>query len=258
MKIIFDPEEPLKFSTSATIGIFDGVHIGHKKILSLVQKKARQKGICSCVITFNPHPQKVLRKTDIALIIPLRERFRLLKEEGVDITVCYTFTEEFASISAKDFIRHILIRKLNVKNLFVGPDFFFGKSREGNVELLHTMGRMYKFETEVVEPAYLNGEVVSSTIIRRFIEDGMVRRAARFLGKSFSIEGTVKEGEKRGRGDRGGRGHLKSGVKRRGGASWETGGKEFNSKDNVSLVACHCLAVEFPVSCFPMRVSISK
>jgi riboflavin kinase/FMN adenylyltransferase len=199
MKVIFDPEDPLEFSTSATVGVFDGVHIGHKRIINLVQKEARQKGLISCVITFDPHPQKVLRKTDIPLIVPLGERLRLLEEEGVDVTACYRFTKEFASISAKDFVGEILVRRLNIKSLFVGPDFFFGKNREGNVELLKAMGKIHKFETRLVEPASLNGEVISSTVIRKLIEDGMVRKAAHFLGKNFSVEGIVREGERRGR-----------------------------------------------------------
>jgi riboflavin kinase / FMN adenylyltransferase len=199
MKVIVDPEEPLKFSTSATIGIFDGVHIGHKKIISLVRKDAKEKGSTSCVITFYPHPQKVLRGTDILLIVPLKERFRLLEKEEVEVTVCYNFTKEFAAISAEDFIKDILVRKLSVKSMFVGPDFLFGRRRGGNLELLEAMGRTYKFETRMVEPAVLDGEVVSSTTIRNLIEDGMVKKAAQFLGNHFSIDGRIKEGEKRGR-----------------------------------------------------------
>src|SRR3990172_3778454 len=160
MKVIFDPEVPLKFSTSATIGIFDGVHIGHRRIISLLRKDAKEKGISSCVITFHPHPQKVLRGIDVPLIVPLKERFGLLKKEGVDVTVCYSFTKEFASVQAEDFVRDMLV---------------------GRVEL-----------------ALSDGEVISSTTIRKLIEEGMVRKAARFLGYSFSIEGTVKEGERRG------------------------------------------------------------
>jgi riboflavin kinase / FMN adenylyltransferase len=199
MKVIFDPEEPLKFPTSATIGIFDGVHIGHKKIISLVRKEAKEKGFTSCVITFYPHPQKVLRGTDTPLIVPLKERFRLLEKEGVEVTVCYSFTKEFAAMAAEDFVGDILVKKLRIRSIFVGSDFFFGRRRQGNIELLEAMGRTYKFETRMVEPALLDGEVVSSTAIRNLIEDGMVKKAARFLGDYFSIEGRIKEGEKRGR-----------------------------------------------------------
>ncbi len=199
MKVIFDPKEPIKFATSTTIGIFDGVHIGHKKIISLVRRDAHERGLTSCVVTFYPHPQKVLRGTDIPLIVPLKERFRLLEKEGVEVSVCYNFTKEFAAISAEDFVKDVLVKKLNIKSIFVGSDFLFGRRREGNVALLESMGRIYKFETRIVEPVVLDGEVVSSTIIRNLIEDGMVKKAARFLGDYFSIEGIIKEGEKRGR-----------------------------------------------------------
>ncbi len=199
MKVIFDPEVPLKFSTSATIGIFDGVHIGHRRILSLLRKDAREKGISSCVITFHPHPQKVLRGIDVPLIVPLKERFRLLEKEGVDVTVCYSFTKKFASVQAEDFVRDMLVGRLGIRTIFVGPDFFFGRNREGNINLLEAMGKTYNFEIRRVEPALLDGEVISSTTIRKLIEEGMVREAARFLSYSFSIEGTVKEGERRGR-----------------------------------------------------------
>ncbi len=199
MKVIFDPQSPLKFSNSATIGIFDGVHVGHRRIIGLLRKDAREKGTSSCVITFHPHPQKVLRRINIPLIVPLKERFKLLEKEGVDVTVCYSFTEEFASVSAEEFVRDILVGKLGIKSIFVGPDFFFGRNREGNLNLLEAMGKTYNFETKRVEPAILDGEVISSSSIRKLIEEGMVRKAARFLGYSFSIEGIVKEGERRGR-----------------------------------------------------------
>lgn len=199
MKVIFNPEEPLEFPTSVTIGIFDGVHVGHKKIIGLLKNEAREKGLHSCVVTFHPHPQKVLRKTAMPLIVPLRERLKLLEKEGVDITVCFNFTKEFAQISAKDFVRDTLVRKLRVRTIFVGPDFFFGRKREGNIDLLESLGRTHGFETKIVEPVSLDNEPVSSTVIRDLIENGKVEKAGRFLGRNFFIEGRIKEGEKRGR-----------------------------------------------------------
>ncbi len=199
MKVIFDPEVPLKSPTSATIGIFDGVHLGHRRLISLLLKDAREKGVSSCIVTFHPHPQKILRGIDVPLILPLRERFRLLEKEGVDVTVCYSFTKEFSALSAKEFVSDMLVGRLRIKSIFVGPDFFFGRNREGNLNMLEVMGKSYNFETRKVEPALLDGEVISSTAIRMLIEEGMVRKAARFLGDSFSIEGIVKEGERRGR-----------------------------------------------------------
>jgi riboflavin kinase/FMN adenylyltransferase len=199
MKVIFDPKEKIKESTSATIGIFDGVHLGHKSIIGLMQKNAARNSCASCVVTFFPHPQKVLRGIDMPLIVPLKERFRLLEKAGVDIAVCFNFTKAFSKISAKDFVKNYLVEKLNIKTIFVGPDLFFGRNREGNVELLKSMEKSFNFETRTVRPVYFEDELISSTAIREFIEDGNVKKAASFLGDCFCVEGNVKEGERRGR-----------------------------------------------------------
>ncbi|MEK6224437.1 MAG: bifunctional riboflavin kinase/FAD synthetase [Thermodesulfobacteriales bacterium] len=199
MKVIFDPEEPIQNSTSATIGNFDGVHIGHKKILSAVKQEAKQQGLSSCVITFHPHPQKVLQNIDIPLLVPIRERLKLLEDQGIDVVACYTFTKEIAKISAQDFVTDILVGKLNLKHLIVGPDFSFGREREGNLSLLNKMGAEYGFDTEVVETALYEGEIVSSTSIRNLVREGNLLKARNFLGYNFYIEGQVKEGERRGR-----------------------------------------------------------
>ncbi|GJM16269.1 MAG: riboflavin biosynthesis protein [Thermodesulfobacteriota bacterium] len=199
MKVIFDPEEPIENSTSATIGNFDGVHIGHKKILTAIKEEAKQQGLSSCVITFHPHPQKVLQNIDIPLLVPIRERLKLLEEQGIDVVACYTFTKDIAKISAQDFVTDILVGKLNLKHLIVGPDFSFGRRREGNLSLLNKMGSEYGFDTEVVETALLDGEIVSSTSIRKLVREGNLIKAGKFLGYNFYIEGQVKEGEKRGR-----------------------------------------------------------
>lgn len=199
MKVIFDPEEPIENSTSATIGNFDGVHLGHKKILSAIKEEAKEQGLSSCVITFHPHPQKVLQNIDIPLLLPIRERLKLLEGEGIDVVACYTFTKEIAMITAEDFVTDILVGKLNLKHLIVGPDFSFGRKRQGNLELLKKMGKEYGFDTEVVQTALIDGEIVSSTSIRELVREGNLKKAARFLGYNFYIEGQVKEGEKRGR-----------------------------------------------------------
>ncbi len=199
MKVIFDPEEPIQNSTSATIGNFDGVHLGHKKILDAIKEEAHQQGLSSCVITFHPHPQKVLQNIDIPLLMPIRERLKLLEKEGIDVVACYTFTEDIAKISAEDFVTDILVGKLNLKHLIVGPDFSFGRKRQGNLELLNKMGSEYGFDTEVVDTASVNGEVVSSTAIRNLVREGNMDKAGKFLGYNFYIEGEVKEGERRGR-----------------------------------------------------------
>jgi riboflavin kinase/FMN adenylyltransferase len=122
-----------------------------------------------------------------------------LEDQGIDVVACYTFTKEIAKISAQDFVTDILVGKLNLKHLIVGPDFSFGRKREGNLSLLNKMGAEYGFDTEVVETALYEGEIVSSTSIRNLIREGNLLKARNFLGYNFYIEGQVKEGERRGR-----------------------------------------------------------
>ncbi len=199
MRVIFDPKEPLGAKSVATVGVFDGVHLGHKRVLRLVVGAAKEKGLNSLVLTFHPHPQKVLAGDDIPLIVPLEERFRLLEKEGIETVVCYIFNQEFASISAEDFVKDILVQKLGIKRIFASADFRFGHDRGGDFKLLQKMGRIYDFEISLIETEAVEGEVVSSTAIRELLETGNVKKAARFLGRLFSIEGRVVEGDRRGK-----------------------------------------------------------
>jgi len=199
MKLLIDPTERLETQTAATIGNFDGLHLGHKQIISHVTDKARKDDLSSCVITFHPHPQKVLQNIDVPLLFPIRERFKLIEKAGIDVIACFTFTKELANIPANDFIADILVDLLKVKDLTIGPDFMFGYKRQGNAELLKKVGNVYNFDTQIVGPAVIGDEVVSSSKIRRIIKDGDVCKASKLLGYNFYIEGAVSEGEKRGR-----------------------------------------------------------
>lgn len=199
MKILIDPKESLEFATSAAIGNFDGLHLGHRSILEILKDKSLSKDTKSCVITFDPHPQKVITKKEISLILPLEERFHLLEREGVDCTVCLKFTKKLSLLHAKDFVEEILIKLLNIKDIIVGPGFMFGNKRSGNSELLLNMGKDHGFETTVVNPESVDGEIISSSLIRQYIKDGNIEKASRLLGYSYYIKGNTVEGEKRGR-----------------------------------------------------------
>ncbi len=198
MELIFDPKEPLKFSTSTGIGNFDGVHLGHKKIINAL-KKTEDSTVKTSIITFDPHPQKVLGKRDISLIYPLEERFTILESKGVECVICLPFTEELSNYSAHDFVSKILVDLLRVKNIAVGPGFIFGNNRSGNIDLLSSLGNKLGFNTTIVEPGKVGNDTVSSTRVRDFIEKGYVEQANRFLGDEYFIKGKVVEGEKRGR-----------------------------------------------------------
>ncbi len=199
MKLIHNPSKNIGLKICAAIGIFDGVHIGHKSIIQLVKQSADADNLSSCLITFNPHPQEVITGKELPLIVPFNERVKLLENETLDITVCFSFTKEFSGLSAETFITDILVGRLNLKKLFVGPDFVFGRNRGGNTELLYNLGKKLGFETKSVSQVTKNGHPVSSTEIRNLISEGKIEKVNEYLGRTYSIEGKVTEGEKRGR-----------------------------------------------------------
>ena len=128
MEFIKDPQKPMEMSTSAAIGNFDGLHLGHQEIIELLKKIAEKKSSSTCIVTFEPHPQKVLANKDVSIIYPKEEKYRLLEKFGVDYTVCLNFTKELSNLSGKDFVKEILVDKLRIKDIVVGPDFMFGMS----------------------------------------------------------------------------------------------------------------------------------
>lgn len=199
MEIIIDPKQPLDFQTSAGIGNFDGIHLGHKKIINAVKQRSRENSTRSCAITFDPHPQKVLGRKEVSLIFPLERRFEMLEATGIDVVVCLNFTRELSEVSAEDFVKDILLHRLRIKNIIVGPGFSFGHKRQGNVDLLRSMGETHGFNTVVAEAAQVDDRVVSSSAIRGLVRDGEISEANRFFGYDYYIEGIVVEGERRGR-----------------------------------------------------------
>ena len=180
------------------VGVFDGVHLGHKHLISQLVGKAEQENSLSGVVTFRQHPQEVLHP-DIKLpfLTDLAEREKLLRNEGVDIIVPLTFTAETSRLSARDFIAR-LKKHLRMRGIVIGPDFALGKKREGNVDALGTLGRELGFSVTVVPPVVIDGEIVSSTAIRQALADGDVHRVRRLAGRGFSLRGHVVAGAGRG------------------------------------------------------------
>lgn len=197
MNTITDPKEPVGFPTSAAIGNFDGVHLGHKAIIKSLKEHLGETR--SCIITFDPHPQTVITKKDIPLIMPFSERVELLKREEIDLLVRLNFTEELSLLHAEDFVRQILVDKLNIRRIIVGPDFSFGYKRSGNTELLTRLGQQLGYETIKASPVTIGDEIISSSNIRNYLKNGDVKKASDMLGYRYYIRGRVKEGEKRGR-----------------------------------------------------------
>ncbi|MBW1804786.1 MAG: bifunctional riboflavin kinase/FAD synthetase [Deltaproteobacteria bacterium] len=201
MGIIYNLNELEKPLTNPvlTIGNFDGVHKGHLTLFDKVKEKAKAINGQSAVMTFEPHPIKVMKPGNgPPLITPTRQKLRLISSSGIDVVFCIPFTHEFAAISAEDFIRKILVDTLGIREIVVGYDYTFGNRRLGDINLLKKKGDELGFKVHNVEPIYLNNTLISSTSIRRFVQEGNLREAKRLLGRDYQISGIVTKGEERG------------------------------------------------------------
>jgi riboflavin kinase/FMN adenylyltransferase len=186
--------------TLLTIGVFDGVHLGHKFLISKLVRLAARQNLLSCVITFRQHPRDLLSpKTKLLYLSTLPERERLLKNEGIDIVVALSFNWELAKLSARQFVS-LLQKHLKMRGLVIGPDFTLGRDREGNAALLRSLGEEMGFSVTIVAPKTIDGEVASSTVIRQALADGNMEKVTRLLGRPFSLLGKVTHGEHRGTG----------------------------------------------------------
>ena len=185
--------------TALTIGVFDGVHLGHRHLLTQLRALA-QPGLASCVITFLNHPRTILSPggPPHLYLMPRQKRIDALRGAGVDRVIPMDFTAQISQLTYREFVQ-ILVDKLNLKKLLIGPDFAMGKRRGGTGPSLTELGRELGYTVTVAEPYTLNGQVVSTTAIRQIIEAGDMRGAEMLLGRPFSLEGPVINGEARGR-----------------------------------------------------------
>lgn len=185
--------------TLLTIGVFDGVHAGHRYLLEKLQQQAAEKNLLSGVVTFNPHPQSVLHPHDqLPWLSDVEDRIRAFEDLGINIVAVLTFTSKVAQLSAKEFIS-LVKKQLRMRGIMVGPDFALGRGGEGNINLLRALGREMKFSVEVIPPFTINGEVVSSTLIRQALVQGDMRKVERLMGRHFYLRGKVTTSDKRGR-----------------------------------------------------------
>ncbi len=186
-------------NTVLTIGNYDGVHLGHQKILSAVVKKAAETGGTSMVMTFDPHPVKVIAPDkQIKLLTTTAEKARLLESAGIQVLLLVNFNREFANTPAEDFIEEILVKKLRVREVIVGDHYTFGKQKRGTIDLLKKYGKLRGFGVQAIKNVTVHGNVVSSSAVRSLIQRGAVSEAAQYLGRAYSIEGTVIRGKGRG------------------------------------------------------------
>jgi len=201
MQIIRDLGEISKPFKDAvvTIGNFDGVHIGHQALFRQVIEKARSIGGTSVVMTFEPHPLRVLNGNKRFPLITLYEqKVELIGARGVDTLVCVPFTREFAAIPARTFVKDILCNVIGMTSVVVGADYSFGKKREGDISLLTEMGRTHGFEVIVSGWIEEGARRISSTEIRNLVRDGQLEEARELLGRHYQVRGTVIRGRDRG------------------------------------------------------------
>jgi riboflavin kinase/FMN adenylyltransferase len=203
MKLITDLSHftSIKNSHSViTLGNFDGLHLGHQKLVKMVIDRAEQTGGQSVVFTFQPHPLKILAPNRCPPLLSLyEEKVELFRDMGIDLLIMAPFTHELSSLLPEDFVRNVLHNLLRVKAIIVGNNYRFGRGRRGNVMMLRKLGQIYGFDVLIVDEMTINGEIISSTKIRRLLIIGEVEHAARLLGRYYAITGTVVQGDKRGR-----------------------------------------------------------
>ena len=183
-----------------TIGNFDGVHLGHREILRRVVERARRDGLRATVVTFDPHPLRVLQPDEApALLLTLEQRLAEIERTGIDAVLVLRFDAELAKLSAREFVEQIVVGTLRTKAILVGENFRFGHRGAGNVKLLREFGRGFGFEVACIDPVECRDEVVSSSAIRRAICEGRAMDAGRLLGRAFSLAGEIQTGTGAGR-----------------------------------------------------------
>jgi len=182
-----------------TIGNFDGVHKGHLALFDKVKERAKAIDGQSVVMTFEPHPLKIMKPANgPQLITHTGQKLELIEKAGIDVIVCVSFDQEFAAIPARDFVNNILVKRIGIKEIVVGYDYTFGHNREGDINLLREIGNDSGFIVHLVGPIEIEHTLVSSTSIRRLVQEGRVEEAGVLLGRDFEVQGTVVKGQNRG------------------------------------------------------------
>lgn len=203
MEVIHYPDDPRPVSWRSPVlalGNFDGLHRGHFKIIERIQRGAAERGGTSVVLTFDPHPPRILRPDKApALLMTKGQKLDALSRAGVQGAAVVRFTREMSQWEPEMFVRSVLVEWLRVAEVWVGADFQFGRERSGNFTLLRSLGAQHGFRAEKIDPIRYKDFIVSSTRIRRLVSEGRVDGAGALLGHHYAIDGTIVEGDKRGR-----------------------------------------------------------
>jgi riboflavin kinase / FMN adenylyltransferase len=182
-----------------TLGNFDGVHLGHQAIFRKIVERTREINGTAMAFTFEPHPLKVLAPDRSPLLLnTFHGKMKLMEAAGMQAVICAEFTREFAEQNPETFAEKVMVEGIGVKEVYVGYDYAFGKGREGSIESLQNVGRRHGFAVGVVDAVRVDGVVVSSSLVRDLVAGGRMDEAVRYLGRHYSIEGTVVHGESRG------------------------------------------------------------
>ncbi len=196
MKIKAASDYKLLSNSVVTIGTFDGVHIGHKKIINRLVNIAKQEGLQAVVLTFFPHPRMVVQSdTKIKMLNTIDEKNKLLEQQGIDHLVIKKFTNDFSRLSAQEYVRKVLVETLHVKHIIIGYDHHFGRNRTANIHDLKAFGEIYDFKVTEILAQEIDEVTISSTKIRQALNSGDVKTANTFLGYNFMISGTVVKGK---------------------------------------------------------------
>jgi riboflavin kinase/FMN adenylyltransferase len=187
-------------SSVLTIGNFDGMHRGHREILRRVVASALEKQCMSAVLTFFPHPVRVLRPSEAPpMLATLDQRLTAFERAGIEAALVLPFDEALSRFSAEEFVAKYLAETMRAREVMVGENFRFGHKQQGNVHTLRTLGQRFGFTVEIVDSMRVDGTVVSSTAVRAALSEGRVEDAARLLGHAFALEGTIQTGTGQGR-----------------------------------------------------------
>lgn len=186
-------------STVAAIGNFDGIHLGHKKILQFLASEAKQHRLPSLVLTFSPHPERYFKKKAVKLIQTIDQRLEEIEKFNIDLTLILPFSKEIANLSSRDFIQNIMIERLHAEEIIVGDNFRFGKNRAGNVRILQKLASPCGFKFFSIPSEKRQSRIVSSSLIRTLLQKGAIEDANALLGHPYVIEGTVIKGFSRGK-----------------------------------------------------------
>jgi len=194
----FDDLDQFEQDSVVAIGNFDGLHLGHQKILNFLLNKASEKNLISLVLTFSPHPGKITGKGQIKLLQTLEQKIESIKALGVQAVFTLPFTREFANLSTEYFINKILIKTLNARAVIVGDNFRFGKNRTGNISTLKSQPTPNNLKIYIIPSVSVNTMTISSSLIRHLIQKGDIKKANLLLGKRYELQGEIIKGYSRG------------------------------------------------------------